>query len=207
MGYARAGFEVTGVDIEPMPHYPFQFVQADAVAFLALNGFSFDVIHASPPCQAYTTMGNRYRGQGGKADSHARMISATRDLMPRFTPYIIENVTGARDDLLEPVLLRGNMFGLTVDRPRLFETNWELVAPQRISASRVPAVGVYGKAPDGRRLFDRADGQMQRAASSLTQAQLVMGIDWMPWPELTQAIPPAYTEHIGRQLLSLMGRA
>lgn len=31
--------------------------------------------------------------------------------------------------------------------------------------------------------------------------QRAMGIDWMPLANLTEAIPPAYTEHIGAQLL------
>jgi DNA (cytosine-5)-methyltransferase 1 len=206
-GYRRAGFEVIGVDIHPQPRYPYRFIETDALEVLAtlrrkwewMLG-SFAAIHASPPCQAFTTMSNRHRGAGGKADDAVDLIAATRSLLEQTgLPYVIENVPGARAQMRSPYVLNGGMFGLRVDRPRLFETNWPLLVPERVQVA--DPIGVYGKAPDGRRLFDRKDGSIQRAAASLDEARAAMGIDWMEWRELTQAIPPAYTELVGHQLM------
>lgn len=202
VGYARAGFDVTGVDIEGHPDYPFTIIEADALAVLTDADFlaSFDVIHASPPCQGYTTMSNRHRGAGGKADSHPDLISFVRlGLEAWGGPYVIENVPGARREMRDPTTLHGGMFGLRVHRPRLFESN----VPIAVTKAPKPndPLGVYGKHHDGRRLFTRKDGSNQYAAASLTEAREAMGIDWMGWDDLREAIPPAYTEHIGRQLL------
>ena len=200
MGYHRAGFEVVGVDIEPRPLYPFEFVQADWRGALDMAG-DFDAIHASPPCQAYTSMSNRWRGNGGKADEHFRLIhEVRRELIKLGLPYVIENVTGARADMRNPILLSGGMFGLRVDRPRLFESNVLLLAPDRVRVH--DPVGVYGGRPDGRLLWTRADGSEQRAASSLEVARDVMEMPWASWRGCAEAIPPAYTEHIGRQLMA-----
>lgn len=198
MGYARAGFEVVGVDIKPQPRYPFRFALDDALEFLALNGADFDAIHASPPCQGYTTMGNRYRGKGGP--EHDLLIDETRAALRALElPYVIENVTGAAPAMESPIQLHGGMFGLEVYRPRLFESNMDLVAPAK-APKPANVVGVYGVRPDGRRLWTRKDGTEQRACRSIEQAQQAMGIDWMTWPEITEAIPPAYTEYLGCQL-------
>jgi DNA (cytosine-5)-methyltransferase 1 len=130
VGYARAGFDVTGVDIEPHPDYPYLLHVADALEFLSHPGYldGFDVIHASPPCQGYTTMSNRWRGAGGKADSWPNLITPTRDLLLEWGGvYVIENVPGAKAAMQNPVTLHGGMFGLRVNRPRLFETNAALL--------------------------------------------------------------------------------
>lgn len=207
VGYARAGFDVTGVDIEAHPDYPFTLRVEDALTYLAradLSGFA--AIHASPPCQSYTTMSNRWRGAGGKADSHTDLIPAVREALDATElPYVIENVAGARASLRAPVTLHGGSFGLRVERPRLFEANWSLVAPTYRKVTE--PVGVYGKSPDGRRLFTRKNGSIQRAASSVEQAREVMGIDWMTdWRDICEAVPPAYTEWIGAQLRHHLGR-
>jgi DNA (cytosine-5)-methyltransferase 1 len=200
VGYHRAGFDVVGVDIVDRSNYPFDFIRADAIT-VDLDGF--DAYHASPPCQAHTTMSNRHRGQGGKADSHVDLIDAVRQrLVGTGRPYVIENVPGARKQLRNPVVLTGGMFGLRVERPRLFESNVLLLAPP--AARVVNPVGVYGKAHDGRRLFTRADGSEQRAAASLDEAREAMGMPWASWRGCAEAIPPAYTEHIGRQLLAAL---
>jgi DNA (cytosine-5)-methyltransferase 1 len=202
-GYQRAGFDVTGVDIEAHPDSPHPVIVADAVQILAEPEFlkGFDVIHASPPCQGYTTMSNRHRGAGGKADSHPDLISWVRlGLEAWGGVYVIENVPGAARELRNPIRLRGGMFGLSVDRPRLFETNAAMPKPP-VNVKPTNPIGVYGKAHDGRRLFTRKDGSIQRAASSLAEGQAAMGIDWMQWDDLREAIPPAYTEWIGRQLI------
>lgn len=210
VGYARAGFTVMGVDVEPHPDYPFQFCQEDALEYLAWmerqNYRGFDVIHASPPCQGYTTMSNRWRGAGGKADEHVELIHEVRErLVATGLPYVIENVPGAKRAMRSPLTLTGGMFGLGVHRPRLFESNVLLMAPPKAQAP-ANALGVYGKAHDGRRLFTRADGTIQRAAGSLEQAQAAMGIDWMTWDDLREAVPPAYTEWIGSTLLEQVTR-
>jgi DNA (cytosine-5)-methyltransferase 1 len=197
VGYHRAGFDVTGVDIEPHADYLYELIVADATDVLADAEFlaGFDVVHASPPCQAYTTMSNRARGDWPD------LLKPVRDRLRDWGgPYVIENVPGARPKMREPILLHGGMFGLGVDRPRLFETNTPLMAYR--APRTVNPVGVYGKAPDGRRLFTRSDGTEQRAASSIEEAQAAMGADWMTdWRDLAEAIPPAYTEFIGEQLL------
>jgi len=201
MGYHRAGFDVVGIDIVDRPEYPFMFVMRDALE-VPLQGF--DAYHASPPCQAFTTMSNRHRGNGGKADSHVDLIDAIRQrLVGTGKPWVIENVPGARKELRNPVTLSGGMFGLRVDRPRLFESNVLLLAPEPTRV--VNPIGVYGKAPDGRRLSTRVDGSEQRAAASLDEAREAMGMPWASWRGCAEAIPPAYTEHIGRQLLAHIG--
>jgi DNA (cytosine-5)-methyltransferase 1 len=203
-GLQRAGFHVTGVDVRPQPRYcGDHFFMGDALELLATHRYwEFDFIWASPPCQAHTTMSNRWRGAGGKADAHVDLIPAIRArLIAAGVPYVIENVPGARRQLRSPIVLTGEMFGLGVHRPRLFETSWPLLVPDRPTASR-GSIGVYGKAHDGRLLWRRTDGTEQRAARTLAEARAAMGIDWMEWRELTEAIPPAFSEFIARQFLA-----
>lgn len=197
VGYARAEFEVTSVDIDEHDRHPeiSEFVASDALEVLRdldyLN--RFDVVHASPPCQAYTTMSNRKRGDWPD------LLGPVREaLLAWGGVYVIENVPGARRHMHSPVQLHGGMFGLGVSRPRLFESN------VTIKVTRAPypknPLGVYGKL-DGRRLWTRVDGTEQRAAKTLAEAQVAMGIDWMVWDDLREAVPPAYTEWVGRQLM------
>jgi len=200
MGYHRAGFEVVGVDIQPQPHYPFNFVQGDALGIAEGSmrlGFIFDAIHASPPCQAYTTMNNRH-GSAGPA-----LIADTRPLMKATgLPYVIENVLGARRHLHHPTMLTGEMFGLSVHRPRLFETSFLILRGRVPSRRQLGPVAVYGR-EDGRRLSTRADGTELHVAN-LEEGSEAMGIDWMTWDELRQAIPPAYTAWIGERLMDAL---
>jgi DNA (cytosine-5)-methyltransferase 1 len=203
VGYQRAGFDVTGVDIEPAD-YPGELIVADALDILADRPFlaRYDVVHASPPCQAYTTMSNRYRGRGGPTDDHPDLLDPTRDaLLAWGGVYVIENVPGARSRLRDPLTLHGGMFGLGVHRPRLFESNAPLMAYRAPQA--VDPVGVYGKL-DGRRVWARVDGSEQRVARTVEEAGAAMGIDWMTWDDLREAVPPAYTEYIGAQLLDTL---
>ena len=203
MGYHRAGFDVIGVDIVEQPDFPFEFIQADALRFLADMRddpwIEFDAVHASPPCQSYSAMSNRW---GSK---HPELIGQVRDLMPKWTPYVIENVDGARRDMREPIVrLTGEMFGLRVHRPRLFELGgWFAVQPPP-RPRQSDAVAVYGK-PNGRLLRTRSDGTELRAWSSIEEGQEALGIDWTDdWHQLREAIPPAYTEWIGIQLLAYL---
>lgn len=205
-GYTDAGFDVTGVDIDPQPRYPYEFHQADALEFIAAHGHEYDAIHASPPCQAFTTMSNRWRGAGGKADDWPDLIAPTRDLLiASGKPWVLENVAGARASMVNPFTLHGGMFGLRVSRPRLFDSS-ELILVPNAPAVKNP-VGVYGKAHDGRRLFTRADGTNQYAAASLKEAQDVMGMPWADWDGCREAVPPAFAEFIGLQLIDRLAVA
>ena len=168
-----------GVDIAPQPNYPFKFIQADALAWLHdyanyVRPFQPAVaVHASPPCQAYTTMNNR------RGSASPPLIDATRQHLEALgLPYVIENVAGAKRHLRSPIELTGEMFGLGVHRPRLFESSFMMLAPSRPSRQVDPAA-VYGK-QDGRRLWTRTDGTELRVAN-LSEASAAMGIEWMTW--------------------------
>ena len=195
VGYHRAGFEVVGVDVAFQKHYPFEFRQADALEYLAEHGREFDVIHASPPCQAYSA-GARMRK--GVAKDHPRLIEPCRaSLVAIRATYVIENVPGA--PLLDPFRLCGSSFGLRVRRHRLFEASLRLIPPPCEHNGSV-VIGVYGDHPENAPI---RKGHPAMRARDMMEAREAMGIDWMPlWAEIKEAIPPAYTEWIGRQLLS-----
>jgi DNA (cytosine-5)-methyltransferase 1 len=195
MGYHRAGFDVIGVDIEPQPNYPFEFHQADALTY-PLHGY--DAIHASPPCQTHSALAAM-----ANAKPHPDLIPATRArLVAAGVPYVIENVIGA--PLIDPVQLCGAAFALGTEthdlaRHRRFECSFPVMAPPCTHRSR-KVIGIYG---DHARTARRHGAQSQyNAADSLRYGSQAMGIDWMTWRELAQAIPPAYTEHIGHYLLA-----
>jgi DNA (cytosine-5)-methyltransferase 1 len=189
MGYHQAGFEVVGVDISPQPHYPFVCHQGDAMVW-PLDGF--DVIHASPPCHAHSALGSFRTGHGT-----AWMLSATRDRLERSgLPWIIENVERAA--MPDALVLCGASFGCETDgyvlrRHRRFASSEPLTAPPCACRGR-RILGVYGH---GGGTKSNAKGVSANAA----EARALMGIDWMTRREMSQAIPPAYTEHLGRQLL------
>lgn len=217
-GYQRAGFYVVGVDKNPQPNYcGDEFHQDDAVEVLRTllaggtwNGYvlaDFAAIHVSPPCQAFTQMSARWRGKGTRADEHPDLLTPVREmLLGQEIPWVIENVPGARRMMSPTVILHGGMFGLGVHRPRLFESN-VLIMAAKAAATQQP-IGVYGTKPDGRTTYRyRNNGNMKgksliRAAKSIEEAREVMGIDWMNWQEIREAIPPAYTELIGRDLMA-----
>jgi DNA (cytosine-5)-methyltransferase 1 len=191
-GYANAGFEVVGVDINPQPNYPFEFHRADAMTY-PLE--SFDAIHASPPCQSDCA----YRRRGdGVGDGYADHIAATRErLMASGLPYVIENVTGARHKLRNPIQLCGSSFGLDVQRHRLFESNVPMLAPPCDHSWQTPRF----PAATNRKPMSRRTVEVGVWRIPLDVQQRAMGIHWMTLPELSEAIPPAYTEFIGRQLI------
>ncbi len=196
-GLHRAGFDVIGVDIEPQPRYPYEFHQADAMAF-PLDGFDF--IWASPPCQGYTAM----RHAPGAKGTAPRLIHPVRNrLKMACGVWCIENVEEARSEMRYPVTLCGSMFGLgaqgcRLQRHRLFESSFEFRQPLCKHDDR-PVIGVYGghsrrraASAGGRGTKDVWIGGHKAAASE------AMGIDWMTLEELSEAIPPAYAEYIGR---------
>lgn len=209
-GLQLAGFHVTGVDISPQPNYIGDlFIQADVTKltpeWIKLGGY--DLVCASPPCQAHTSVSNRWRHRE-ESLSNARpdLIGLTRGLLAAsHTPFCIENVTGARSKLFAPILLHGGMFDLRVYRPRLFETYPLLGLPIKYSRP-IDNIGIYGSSgPNGRWLWKRKNGTRQITAKSLQEARLAMGIDWMTWDELREAIPPAYGQYIGLAMRSRLG--
>ena len=204
MGYHRAGFEVVGVDIEPQPHYcGDEFVQGDAIEYIQERGREFDVIHASPPCQKHVTLQHINKAQG-RQNLHVDLIATTRAaLIQTGKPYVIENVQGS--SLKTQIILCGHSFGLErLARHRHFESNYLLFAPPcSHRRSTMPIIGVYGDRPDGHRVSERRY-RLTRTAKSLEEAIEIMDIDWMTWPEIKEAIPPVYTEWLGRQLLAAL---
>ena len=189
VGYARAGFEVVGVDIEPQPRYPFEFHQADAMTF-SLDGF--DVIHASPPCQRYTQLGTRE-----DLSDYPDLVDALRArLNAAGLPWVIENVPGS--PLRNPVMLCGAMFGLRAYRHRLFESSKALTVPPHPKHSvRVNRRG------ENRREHWATGGFITITGDVGTYCgPEAMGIDWMTGNELSQAIPPVYTEYLAKQFLN-----
>ena len=195
VGYARAGFtEIVGVDLKPQPRYPFAFVQGDALAYLAAHGHKFDAVHASPPCQRYS-VGSR--NWNGNPDAHPDLVAPTRAaLVACVLPWVMENVPGS--PLVNPVVLCGTSFGLKVFRHRLFEANFPLTGlPKCRHDGSTGSHRGYSTAASG------ANGYICVAGHNFEPkaGALAMGIDWMgSRKELAQAIPPAYTEFIGRQL-------
>lgn len=200
MGYNRAGFDVVGVDIEPQPRYPFEFVQADAMEFLRGGVEGFDAIHASPPCQRHSSL---IRGKlNDRIDEYPDLIKDVRNLLvARGLPYVIENVPSA--SLIDPITLCGEMFSLKVIRHRVFESNVKLEPlihiPHRGGVrgrnhgrtnTSGPYLAIYGHGGGKGSLEDWRDA---------------MDVWWMETrPEMAQAIPPAYTEYVGSQLMKFL---
>jgi len=206
-GYADAGFNVYGVDIEPQPRYPFGFNRKDALTALKtlLNGEAlafidqygvpkfgwlqnFDAIHASPPCQLYS-LTHRIN----KSD-FPDLIGPTRELLKQTgLPYVIENVVEARDELINPTLLCGEMFGLETYRHRLFETSFELTAPEH--PAHIAKTTKMGRAP--------VDGEYMHIVgnfSGVDRGRQIMGMPWASRDGLREAIPPIYSAFVGADL-------
>jgi DNA (cytosine-5)-methyltransferase 1 len=200
-GLHRAGFDVTGVDIAPQPHYPFPFVQADALHYVAEHAHRFHVIAASPPCFVHSDLAAVLPAGHG----HVDLIPATRTaLQATGLPYVIENVEGA--PLHDPLVLCGSMFGLGAQcgdgwrelrRHRLFESDVALTAPGPCRHVH-PVISAHGGGPTR-----RAPGCGRGGYQGLVaERRAAMGIEWMTRAEMNLAIPPAYAEHVGAQLLA-----
>ena len=193
VGYHTAGFEVVRVDIKKQKRYPYEFIQADALDIFKDKDFmnSFDAIAASPPCQTHSIT-QHLRNAQGKSTDKVDLIPQTREaLIATGKPYIIENVPGA--PLINPVQVCGSAFGLKVRRHRRFESNVKLVGTICKHKEQGRPVGVYGSMKD-----EIPKGG--KTATSIEEARTAMGIDWMLWGELVEAIPPLYTMFLGQQL-------
>lgn len=220
-GLQRAGFHVTGVDIKPQPRYCGDaFFQADAMEF-PLGGYDF--VWASPPCQGYTLMQHMGKRAGEGAP---KLIEPVREkLEASGMDWVIENVVGA--PLRNPIVLCGSMFGLGVRRHRLFESSvlllqptcqhepdkwpvavWGDGRPSRQEARREHRgpIAVYGDHPEDSAIHRASDNRpgLTRRAATLQVGSEAMRIDWMNWKELTESIPPAYSEFIGKQAIQFL---
>ncbi|BCI54990.1 hypothetical protein NIIDNTM18_42680 [Mycolicibacterium litorale] len=211
MGYHRAGWHVVGVDKAPQPNYPFDFIRADALDFLSRlisqpepliyggTELRFVAAHASPPCQFYSDMSNC---RPGLADDYPDLVGPTRELLKQTgLPWVMENVDGSglltQSSLFEDlhgITLCGHMFGLKLYRHRLFESNVALSEPHH--PRHITPGGKAGHWKPGEII------SVSGNCTPIALAREAMGIDWMTRDELSESIPPAYTEHIGRQLIA-----
>lgn len=208
MGYSRAGFDIIGVDKLPQPEYPFPMYRADAIEFAQaclleenamIGPTPVAAIHASPPCKRFSTL-SKSLGY----DSHTDLLTPIREILTQVKiPWIIENVPGA--PMRNPMILCGSMFDLRIEegylqRHRLFESNIRLLVPGPCkhefmrSEYGIKAIGVYGNG--------RGGGELKNRTANADQARRLMGIDWAGRAGIAQAVPPAYTEYLGGQLLA-----
>ncbi len=197
MGYHLAGFEVVGVDNHPQPHYPFEFIQADAFEFVAEHGREFDMVHASPPCQPYCLIAHK---RPELRTAYPSLVEPTRAaLIETGKPFVIENVPQA--PLQSPFILCGYTFGLRVYRHRAFESNRFVLMPShRPHREHIKQPGNSHRLA----LYVTDLTRMVTVAGhtfGMPAGKAAMGIDWMTRDELAEAIPPAYTQWIGEQLM------
>jgi DNA (cytosine-5)-methyltransferase 1 len=194
-GYQRAGFYVVGVDIKPQPHYcGDEFHQADALEYIAEHGHEFDAIHASPPCQRYSEQTRKIFRH-----NHPDLIAPVRAALKELgKPYVIENVENARGLLDAPTLLCGTMFGMNMWRHRYFETPFTLPLTPPCNHGDFPEpiliTGTTRRKPENGGRFEY----------SAEQCRLESGLSWMTRGEMDEAILPAYTEFIGKQLIAYL---
>lgn len=218
MGYHRAGFdEIVGVDIKAQKRYPFVFVQADALAYVAAHGREFDAIHASPPCQRYT---RAFRGRDHLRAKHPDLVAAVRAaLLDTGRPWIMENVPGS--PMRADVILSGAQFDLDVVRVRLFEVSgwpapFNLARQHSKTVTHGDLASVAGNGTNNAWNLRKSRGMckwrdlpadLRRRLSernSVDGWRAAMRIDWMTRDELREAVPPAYTEYLGRELLGYL---
>ena len=204
MGYHRAGFEVVGVDLAPQPSYPFEFHQADALEYLSAHWSEFDAIHGSPPCQPYSTgvVSRSSKWNHTKGKDEPALIGAVHSLMVETgLPWVIENVMGARQHMpTPPFVLCGSMFGRLIPRHRVFSTNVDIEVPEHPNCRGLAKRSAAELGWDYRDMSVTGKG---RRAGTTERWSLLLGIDWpITQHGLAEAIPPAYTEHIGSQLLT-----
>ncbi len=198
MRYYLAGWDVVGIDIEDQPNYPFKCKQGDALAYMKKHWRKYDAIHASPPCQHFTQGAARW----DTADNHLDLLTPTLDFLEGLPiPWVVENVLTAatKHRAMEPtIILCGTMFDLGVFRHRAFQSNVGLMAP--------PHYPHKGKIGDGKyeTVAGHTGGSSSRdgwSAGGLAAWRKAMGINWMNSRELAESIPPAYTKHIGQQMI------
>jgi len=197
-GYYMAGFtDIVGVDINPQPHYPYEFIQGDALSYLRELDGGFDAIHASPPCQAHTRAAHLRTAQGGKS-KYPDLLTPVLGLLAELdVAWVVENVPGApcMDDAIVEC---GSAYGLGVRRHRLFLSNRKLVGSGCKHKEQGRPWGVYHVMGD-------SIPKGGRTVKSIEQGWEVMGVSReIPWNSLKEGFPPAYTEHVGRQIMEAL---
>lgn len=209
MGYHLAGFDVTGVDIKPQKRYPFEFVLGDALEYATKHAHQFDVIHASPPCQAFSVLTpTQYKA------NHPNLIDSIRQiLLTSGKPYVIENVSGARKLLHDPLMLCGTMLGLPIYRHRYFEIKPDFYPLLPGCSHSFAPVLVSGHTKRYKKIVSKS-GSASRiekgkrfSGDVIATKREAMECQWMTSAEITEAIPPAYTEFIGKYLLTVLNPA
>ncbi len=207
MGYHLSGFEVTGIDNRPQPNYPFRFMRRDALDYITKYGHLYDVIHASPPCQAYSCSTGQYRKKGKE---YPDLLAPTRAVIEGTKKYgIIENVLPA--PIRKDMVLKGYPFGLDVIRARAFEfIGFFLMQPgfppKNGSTIQGDYVSVYGNARSKKdKIMKPYKGWVKGEITVLQAWHNAMGIKWkMTNKELSESIPPKYTEYIGNELMNVI---
>ena len=202
-GYLRTfpNAKLVGVDIrDHSTNYPAEFVQGDAIEYLKAHGKKYDLVHASPPCQGYskhvTSASSRWVPTKGKDEP--KLIAPLRSILARYNrSYVIENVMGAKEHLIDPVILCGTMFGLPISRHRLFETSFDVVVPPHPKCIGVAKDYAEERGWEYRDMSVTGKGRRTGTADRWSE---ILGIKHrMTQAELSEAIPPAYTEYISQQ--------
>jgi DNA (cytosine-5)-methyltransferase 1 len=206
-GYADAGFEVTGIDLKHGKRYNYNYIKGNVRDYLNIEYLQqFDVIHASPPCQTHSVTKHLRNAQGRTSTKKIDMIDEVRKaLLLSGKPYIIENTPKA--PLINPVLVCGSYFNLKVRRHRIFESNLELKGTICNHKAQGKPIGVYGIINDTAKGIDKKTGKLViggSTAKDIKEGRKAMGIDWMIWSELVEAIPPHYTEFLGKQIINII---
>lgn len=187
--------EITGIDIEPQPNYPYKFIQADAVDYILKNSHKYTHFHASPPCQPYSVSTARFR-QAGKVYRDI-LEEITEQMYKTNKPGIIENVmpSPVRPD----IILRGDSFGLKILKSRKFEcVNWFSMKP--ILKKKIGSVkaGDFALCIGNGQLKVTNGIKFKIPGNSILEVwSYAMGINWMTIHEMAEAIPPAYTHYLG----------
>lgn len=205
-GYVRAGWDVICTDIEKQPRCPFPFVRMAALDAIAKYGHMVQLIAGGPVCKAYSKTARIH------AAGHPEQIPETRAAMVATgKPYVIENVEDAGPELIDPVMLCGQTFGLRTYRHRLFESNIPLKRPAPPTPQVAPeACGFDHLSPLAKMGRPIKDGEFYHAVGNFSGVELVrrdMGVPWMSREGINQCIPPAYSEYIGRQIMSQLLQA
>lgn len=208
-GYHAAGFDVVGVDIEPQPNYPFAFIQADALEYVAANGHLYDAIHASPPCQGYSphvsSAGSQWVPTEGK--NEPKLIAPVRALLEASgKPFVIENVMGARHELRANLQLCGTMFGLPLARHRLFESSVWIEQPEHRPCKGVAKVYAIQRGWEYRDMSVTGKGRRAGTADRWKQILGLPADASLTQHQLAECIPPAYTHYIGTKLLEALNQ-